>query len=440
MTAVADTLTRRLDALEATLGRPSRFVLAFSGGLDSTVLLHALATAGRDVPLLAVHVNHQLQSPAAEWAETAREAALALGVDCRVERVEPDRSAGKGLEAAAREARYAALSALLEPGDWLLSAHHADDQVETLFLNLLRGSGPDGLAAMPESRRLGAGWLVRPLLAVTRDELAGYAARFELDWVDDPSNAERDFDRNYLRHEVLPRIAERWPDSLKRLTRSIERQQDASALLAEIGNADVALSAAPDRLDVTGLLGLSAVRRRNALRAAIRLSGLGAPPAAVLEAIDTDLLPARVDGAPHVAWPGGEARRYRGTLYLMPMLAPPPRDALPFDRDSLALPGGLGTLVLERGDGPGLAPALVAGGLTVRWREGGERLRLAAEGPTRPLKKLLQEASIVPWMRERLPLVYAGDTLVAVADRYMAAEATATPGVRIRWLDHPDAD
>ncbi len=440
MTPVTDTLTRRLDELETALGSPSRYVIAFSGGLDSTVLLHAMVAAGRDVPLLAVHVDHQLQSPSAEWARRACAIAGALGVDCRIETVHPDLTAGKGVEGAAREARYAALSALLAPGDWLLSAHHADDQVETLILNLLRGSGPDGLAAMPECRKLGAGWLVRPLLTVTREALSAYATRFALEWIDDPSNAECDFDRNFLRREVLPRVAGRWPDAVQRLTRSVERQQDASALLAEIGAADVAELGRPDRLDVGGLLGLSPARQRNALRMACRHSGLPTPPGAALEAVLADLLPARDDALPQVAWPGAEARRYRGTLYLMPPLPEPPREALRFPGDALALPGELGSLVLEDSDGPGLLPALVADGLTVRWREGGERLRIAADGRTRALKKLLQESSIVPWMRARLPLVYAGDTLVAVADRFLAAEATATPGVKIRWLDHPAVD
>ena len=197
-TPVRDTLGRRLDALEADLGSPLRYVIAFSGGLDSTVLLASLAALDGKVPLYAVHIDHQLQAASGEWAETARSIAAGLGIECRIVRVRPDARSGKGPEGAAREARYAALAELLEPGDWLLSAHHADDQVETLLLNLLRGSGPDGLAAMPESRRLGKGWLVRPFLAVTRAQLAEAAAELELTWIDDPSNAECDFDPGQL--------------------------------------------------------------------------------------------------------------------------------------------------------------------------------------------------------------------------------------------------
>ena len=440
MSDVAATLESRLDALETMLGPPSRFVIAFSGGLDSTVLLHAVVTAGRDVPLLAVHVDHQLQAASAEWADTACRTARAWGVDCRIETVVPDRAMGKGPEGAARVARYAALSALLEPGDWLLSAHHADDQVETLFLNLLRGSGPDGLAAMPASRALGAGWLVRPFLALTRETLAGYARSFELDWIDDPSNAECTFDRNFLRREVLPRLAERWPDSVQRLSRSVERQQDAKRLLGEIGRLDLAALGKPDRLDVQRLLELSTARQRNVLRVAVQRAGLPAAPGSVLDAIVADVLPARDDAEPLVAWPGGEARRYRGTLYLLAPLMPPPREPLEFAGEILSLPGDLGSLLLDAGDHEGLAPEVVAEGLAVRWREGGERLRAVADGPTRELKKLLQEAAIVPWMRARLPLLYAGDRLVAVADRFLAADVTTRPGVRIRWHDHPAVD
>ena len=151
-------------------------------------------------------------------------------------------------------------------------------------------------------------------------------------------------------------------------------------------------------------------------------------------------MPARDDAMPLVAWPGGEARRYRGRLYLMPPLPAPPSGALPFVDEKLALPGDLGELQLEPGAPSGIAPALAEAGLTVRWRTGGERLQPAAGRPTRTLKKLLQEAGILPWMRDRLPLLYAGDELVAVADRWVAADAASSPGVRVRWLRHRPVD
>ena len=437
MIALTDRLSERLDALEACVGRPSTCYVAFSGGLDSTVLLHALAKSRRFTRLLAVHVDHQLHAESAIWAAQAQAEAASFGVDCRVDRVTPEVTAGQGIEAAARVARYAALAERLEPGDWLVTAHHLDDQAETLLLNLLRGSGPDGLAAMPEYRAFAAGWLVRPLLDVSRDELAACAASSDLRWSDDPGNAEIDFDRNYLRHEILPRLALRWPDAARRLARTVERQQEASQLLGEIGADDIAQSGAAGRLQVDVLAALSAPRRRNALRTAIRHAGLPMPPRNALLAIDNELLPAREDGTPLVRWPGGEARRYRGILYLDKPLGEPPDGEFAFSGATLRLPDGLGSLVLEECGEPGIRPELVARGLTVRWRAGGETLRVTPGGPTRALRKLLQEASIVPWMRDRLPLIYAGDDLVAVADRYIAASALASPGTRIRWLDAP---
>lgn len=439
MTAIASRVRARLAALEDELGRPARYVVAFSGGVDSTVLLKLLVEDVTDrLPVIAVHVDHQLHPESASWAEHAVGIARSFGVDCPVLRVLPDTAAGRGVEAAAREARYAALEAFLEPGDWLLSGHHADDQVETLLLNLLRGSGPDGLAAMPESRPFAGGWLVRPMLAVSRTELARYAERERLDWIEDPSNAERDYDRNYLRHEVLPVIGARWPDAGTRIQRSIERLKEASDVLAELGRADIGgVTGESGAIELGRLRDLSAPRQRNALRAAVRAAGLPLPPRDVLEALRRDLVPARDDAMPLVAWPGGEARRYRERLYLMPPLPAPPSAALPFAGERLRLPGDLGELRLEPGTARGIAPALVEAGLTVRWRDGGERLKPAADRPTRPLKKLLQEASILPWMRDRLPLIYAGEQLVAVADRWVADDAASSPGVGVRWLRHP---
>ena len=224
MTGIAARVRERLRVLENALGRPARYLVAFSGGLDSTVLLDLLAgSADARLPVIALHVDHQLHPDSASWAEHAVRVARSFGVDCRVLAVRPDTAAGRGTEAAAREARYAALGGCLEPGDWLLSGHHEDDQVETLLLNLLRGSGPDGLAAMPEARPFAGGWLVRPMLGVSRAELERHAEVERLDWIEDPSNAERGYDRNYLRHEVLPVIGARWPDAGMRLRRSIER-------------------------------------------------------------------------------------------------------------------------------------------------------------------------------------------------------------------------
>jgi len=214
-----EALLRKLAELADLAGRPDRYVIALSGGLDSTVLTHALATAHdeRSTPVLAVYVDHGLQKESAVWSRHCAAFAATLGIEFLSVQADVDEHSGTGPEAAAREGRYAVLQTLIRTGDWLLSAHHKDDQAETLLLNLMRGSGPAGLAGIAEVRPFSVAWLVRPLLSVSQRELRDYATEHELDWIDDPSNQDRHFDRNYLRHEVMPRLEARWPDVASRL-------------------------------------------------------------------------------------------------------------------------------------------------------------------------------------------------------------------------------
>ena len=428
-----------LAGLEAELGTPNRYLVACSGGLDSTVLLKAIVDARPRpaTPVVAIHVNHGLQDDAGRFESASEAFATAAGVEFIALEVSVDTAAGTGIEAAAREARYAAIAAIMQPGDWLLSAHHADDQVETLLLNLLRGSGPDGLAAMPRYRRLDPGWLVRPLLGLTRAELEAAAIAGGLEWVDDPTNTATEFDRNFLRHEVLPALEQRWPDAVTRLLGSVDRARDAREILAAMGEADLALLGEPARLDITALAELPPARQRNAIRTALRRLGLPLPPRETLESILCDVLPARPDAMPLVEWPGGEARRYRDALYLMPPLPGAPSEPLPLSAEGAELPAGLGRLAFDSDQVDGLSADVMSRHLEVRWRSGGESLKLAPGGPTRKLKSLLQEAGVVPWMRDRLPLIYADDELVQVGDLYVAAGAKTRRGTAVRWLGHP---
>ncbi len=435
-------LPGRLNELQRIAGLPERLVVAFSGGLDSSVLLHALATTraqhGRE--LVAVHIDHGLHDDSADWATHCRRFADAVDVAFSTRRVTVDNSTGQGPEAAAREARYGALGEFVQPGDWLLSAHHADDQAETVLLNLMRGSGMHGLAGIPRARRFGAGWLVRPLLDVARQDLETYAAKHGIEYVDDPSNRESQYDRNFLRHEILRRLDERWPDAAGRIKKSAGLARETSELLdalAEIDRQQCADRA--DRISTTALGSLSAARQRNLLRHLI--AEIGLPPAGSvhLDQIINELVPARADAQPLVAWPGAVARRYRERLYLTPATA---IDGDRLEPQELApgrtvLPGGLGVLELAPGAPRGLSDAVVAQGLTLRSRTGGEEILLPGQSHRKKLKKLLQEEGVVPWMRDRLPLVYAGDELVAVADLYIAAAAAAEPGTAINWLGRP---
>ena len=440
MTFGESVLEDKLGELEATAGKPSRYVVAFSGGLDSTVLLHALKPLAdrRGIALLAIHVDHGLQQDSGDWRRHCEATAAALGIDCRSLRVTVQLESGKGPEASAREARYTALHAELGTGDWLLSAHHREDQAETLLLNLVRGTGPAGIAGIGQLRRFGPGWLVRPLIGVDRSALEDYAHERQIEWIDDPSNADRRFDRNFLRHDVLPRLKSRWSDISARLQRSALHASEASRLLADLAALDLeALGGRAERLPIDGLATLSAARQRNVIRYALRKLGLSTPTSMQLGRVLNELIPARADAQPLVSWPGAAVRRYRNGIYLLPETletAPISGDVTQWPVD---LGRGLGMLKLEPDAETGLSEALLERGLRLSFRKGGEEFRPYGHAHTRKLKKLLQDEGVVPWMRDRVPLLYAGEEIVAVGDLWIAADAIAEPGKRVLWVDRP---
>jgi len=433
-------LLQSLAALTKKVRPATRYVVAFSGGLDSTVLLHALKAGQERIPVIAVHVDHGLHEDSQQWREHCESIAAGLGVEFHSEQVSIDDTRAQGLEAAARDARYGALESFMAAGDWLLSAHHQDDQAETLLMNLFRGGGPAGLAGIAAIKEFGAGYLVRPLLLFSQSELRNYASANELSWIDDPSNQEQRFDRNFLRHEVLPKIESRWPDVAIRLQRSSRIASDAATLLDDLAAIDAAtLGERHDRLDIDGLSKLPDARQRNVLRYAFRQLQLSTPSAAHLQRLLDEVVAAREDAEPVLRWPGVEVRRYRKALYLLPAdLCEAPADhKFVNNQDSLQLEHGLGELRLESGASEGLSEALLEQGLELRFRRGGEEFKPIGQSHTKKLKKLLQEAGIVPWMRDRIPLLYSGDELVAVAALWLAADAASTPGVAIHWDNRP---
>jgi len=438
----SDVLLRQLTELSEFAVAPARYVAAFSGGLDSSVLLHALAAsrATHQIPVLAIHVDHGLHPESAAWADHCQTFADAHELELHSLTVDVDQKSGKGLEAAAREARYAALRNLLGPNDWLLSAHHKDDQAETLLLNLMRGSGPAGLAGIASIRPFAAGFLVRPLLEVSRSDLEEYASDKGLVWVDDPSNSDQQFDRNYLRQEVLPRLETRWPDAAGRIRRSAALAREATSLLTDLAKIDLEnVGDRTDCLPLGSLLGLSPARQRNVLRHVIFSLGLPMPGAVHLQQIQSQLFEAREDAQPLVSWPGVSVRRYRKHLYLLPDAG---RDlqlpeVMTVSGNHMALPAGLGALVFSRGTEKGLSDEIIAQGLEVRYRTGGEEFKPSDQLHTRKLKKLLQDEGVVPWMRERVPLLYSGGELVAVADLWIAASAMSKAGTVIEWRNRP---
>ncbi|MFA5939393.1 MAG: tRNA lysidine(34) synthetase TilS [Sinimarinibacterium sp.] len=398
--------------------------MAFSGGGDSVALLHLLRASGlRD--LGAVHVHHGLQAVADDWVRHCRKLCRAMDVPLRVLRVEV-RPEGEGIEAAARAARLAAFAALLKPGDVLATAHHRDDQAETILFRALRGTGIAGLGGMRECEPLGQGTLWRPLLAVPRSQLRAYAETQRLEWVDDPHNRDSRYARAFLRQDVFPLLARHFPaahDSLARLGR---HAQAAEGLLAQLAQEDAQRLEDRGGLTIPGLLRLDAERRRNLLYHQWRALGLQVPDADWFEKLEREVLAARPDADPALAQGEGEARRYRDRLYLMRRLAPAPgRGTIkPWPRRKRSeLPAGCGTLSCNRVPGTDV---------NVRFAVGGAHLRPAGSAHRRTLKNLCQEAGIPPWVRVRMPLVYRGAELIAAGGSWRSDTAVEL-GLSFVW-------
>ena len=405
---------------------------AFSGGLDSTVLLHRLKQSG--LPVKALHVNHHLQPAANRWVDHCREFCARLGVPIYILDVKVDPNDAGGPEAAARAARYEAFVTLMRPGDCLVTAHHLDDQAETVLLRLLRGAGVAGLAAMRVQAKFAQGTLWRPLLRQSRASLRDYAERHGLSWIEDPHNLDPRYARSFLRNEIFPRFTQRWPQSVELLARTAEHCADAVELLDEVAAKDLKQAgiAANSGLSVRKLLQLPRTRRNNLLRYWAARGGHELPTFDALSRLDREVLHARPDAAPLLSWGGTELRRFRDALHLMPRLPPPPaRDqALEWDgRADLHLPPGCGVLAAVK-------PARDELPLRVVFTRGGERLKPAGSRFTRTLRNLFQEEAIPPWIRERLPLVELNGELAAVADRWETAalkKLRGQHGCRYAW-------
>ncbi|HET8700380.1 MAG TPA: tRNA lysidine(34) synthetase TilS [Nitrococcus sp.] len=412
-----------------------RLWIAYSGGLDSTVLLHA-ARALR-LPVYALHVDHGLHPDSCQWARHCRIQCAAVGVPLRVERVTVH-PRGDGLEAAARAARYQAYATVLGPRECIATAHHADDQAETVLLRILRGTGIDGLAGMPIERALGAGCLIRPLLGFRRADLAAYANCHELCWLDDPANRSDQHDRSFLRQRVVPLLEPRWPGLERRLARLARHAGVATALAECRAREHLARLGDTRSLGVAAVAELEPALRLQLLRTWVRQQDRRPPPERRLQQGLADLLSAARDRHPALAWSDGCIRRYRDRLYFLPPELPQaPVDPLPWDMARPLCVPALGRLEIRPGVGRGIrAQCLQQAPVEVRFRRGGERLRIGGYAQPRALKRVLQERGIPPWVRQRLPLVFIGHDLAAVADLLIADPFVAGPaeaGLELHW-------
>jgi len=430
---------------ELRLPSDAHFKVAYSGGLDSHVLLHALSAlrANHHFSLSAIHIDHDLQPASAEWGQHCVRICIALDVPYEVRRVRVEGVEEEGMEAAARRVRYAALAIALAPGGILLTAHHGDDQAETVLLQLLRGTGVTGLAAMPTQAVLGVGRIVRPLLGFSRAALHAYAQQHGLAWIEDPTNQALHLRRSFLRTEILPRLATHWPVHASMLARTASHAAEAMELLDEMAVTDLAacrhaVPHSPQALSINALKALSAAHQRNLLRYWLRRQGLLAPATSQLEAVLMQVQTAPRSQQARVCWPGAEVWRYRDQLVAMrAQQEPDPALDVGWDlRAPLDLPG-IGRLLAVPARSQGLSCARLHGkSLHVRLRSGGETLMLPGRDHHHALKKLLQAEGVPPWLRARLPLFYVGHELAAVADRWVCGPYLAgdgEEGLKIVW-------
>lgn len=404
----------------------ARIFIAYSGGVDSHVLLHLCA----DVPVLkdritAVYVHHGLQVPAEAWGGHCRKVADSLGVAFALVRVDATAKTGQSPEEAARDARYQALQSVIGQGDAVLLAQHQQDQLETVLLQLFRGCGLKGLSGMPERMAFGRGWLLRPLLDVPKSAIVAYANVHGLLWVEDPSNQASEFDRNFLRNDIVPLLEQRWPSLAKTVSRSAGHCAVAQTLLSEQAGRwfEAVFDDKDGSLVVGKLLDLEPAKRDWVIRHWFARLGLKMPSKAMLERLISEVVAARGDANPLMLGQGYGLRRYRGRLYCLPTIETRDMADRQWDirQESLQLDGRRRLCWCPSSQGI-LLSVWRSAKVEVRFRSGGEKIRLPNRQGSHRLKKLYQEAGIPPWLRAAMPLVYLDGRLAAVGDRWLAAD------------------
>ncbi|MFZ5522733.1 MAG: tRNA lysidine(34) synthetase TilS [Pseudomonadota bacterium] len=407
----------------------SSILIGLSGGVDSVVLLHLLHHLAARFPwrLSALHVHHGISPRATDWEDFCADLCASLQIPLHIEHVDIAPLRGHGIEAAARKLRHAVFAA--QVCDFIALAHHADDQAETLLLQLLRGSGVRGAAAMPMlAERAGSHGVLRPLLHCSRREILAYAQQQGLQWIEDESNADDSYPRNFLRHRVLPLLEQKFPAYRGTLVRSTRHFAEASELLDELARQDAGQALEGNTMQVAALRKLSLIRAKNLLRYFLHARGAPLPRSAQLEEMLRQLCDARQDAAVSVRFGDHQVRRFRDRVYVLPLVAEFDHGfVLPWQGETaLDWPPLAGCLRFSRSTGVGVSlRKLQHAPLTLRLRNGSETLRPHPAAERRTLKKLLQQHHIPPWQRERLPLLFCGEELVCVVGVAIDAEYQA---------------
>ncbi|MDD5579866.1 MAG: tRNA lysidine(34) synthetase TilS [Methylobacter sp.] len=399
--------------------------IAYSGGVDSHVLLHLCVSIKQlKGKITAVYVHHGLQAEADSWADHCEKTAEDLGVDFLMRRVKAMASPGESREEAARNARYTALKSLLGINDVLMVAQHREDQLETVLLQLFRGSGLRGLCGMPEIMPFGQGHMLRPLLAISKQALNDYARAHALRWVEDPSNQCNDYDRNFLRNKVVPLLKQRWPSIEKTVARSARHCAEAQILISALTDElfEQAFNKYDRTLCISKLQEHTYAQQQLVIRHWFHSLGLKMPAQAFIKSLLTQVLAARKDSDPVLSGQGYCVRRYQDKLYCL-------QQSITEARQDISWPAGQPSLKIADREILSCVPSSAGllreqwdnSTIIVRFRRGGEKICLPGRKGHHSLKNLFQEAGIPPWERKNFPLVYLNNELAAVGDKWISA-------------------
>ncbi|NQY43648.1 MAG: tRNA lysidine(34) synthetase TilS [Legionellales bacterium] len=398
--------------------------VAFSGGIDSHVLLHSFVRFLNDtsinVEINAIHVNHGLNKDSNIWQEHVSKVCDDLHIKLVIENVNISSSCGS-IEENARKARYRAFNKSVQEDEILFIAHHQDDQAETLLFRLLRGSGVQGLSAIPKSRSLEPGTIIRPLLNINKEQIIDYAVSNNLKWIDDYSNNNLNFDRNYLRHKIFPLLKERWPNYTKNFQRAIDNNVESRVLLDDLALIDIDICrSAKNILRVSQLNKLSITRQKNVIRHFIITLGFRVPSSKLLNLIISDVINAKYDATPELVISNYSVRRFKDFLYIIKKIDKIDLSNTEIEidlRQETVLPDNIGVLMNSCVLGEGISVDR-KDKLLVKFRQGGEKILSASSKRHLSLKKMFSYWNIPPWERNQIPIIYHEDRIVSVVGYY----------------------
>lgn len=416
-----------------------KFLLAFSGGVDSIVLLDLLTNLVKESDQLRViHINHNLNEYSDDWAQFSSEVCVKYDLPLINASVKPKRQ-GKGLEADARALRYQSFREIIQDNEYLLTGHHQDDQMETLLYRIFRGTGIDGLRAIRRKTKFGKGFLYRPMLNVSRDKIEEYARLKNLKWICDSSNNDSSYDRNYLRKDIIPLIKKRWPSVEKKVSRLAVIAEQNQSLLNELAIEDIGKIKNYSHLDVETLSGKSYPRIINIFRFMINKNNMGVPSMQVLNEGIKTLMHSKSE-SPSMTWNDYSIRRYKHRLYFLNSSLNSPNNLLAeisWDiKKTINLGENLGSIQARFLTGDGISLNKCPKSLAIKYRKGGEEIKPSGHKITKSLKNLFQENNVLPWVRDKIPLIYVDQELISVGDLWFNQDYKANnneDGFLVTW-------